>query len=80
MTNSDITDVDMSGLCVLNGSIENGLFDGTDMKECKFAGCDLTDAKFVNCKLGNIAIRSSQISGMTIDGIPLKALLEKYYQ
>lgn len=43
-----------------------------------FRDCDLSTARFEGCNLSDVNISNCRLDGMTIDGIPVTALLEHY--
>jgi GNAT superfamily N-acetyltransferase len=53
---------------------------GDDKEPLSFERCDLQGTKISNSNLRNLQITDSDITGMTIDDIPVEKLLEVYYQ
>ncbi|MBD3843044.1 MAG: GNAT family N-acetyltransferase [Campylobacterales bacterium] len=53
---------------------------GDDKEPLSFERCDLQGTKISNSNLRNLQIKDSDISGMTMDNIPVEKLLEVYYQ
>jgi len=53
---------------------------GDDKEPLSFERCDLQGTKISNSNLRNLQITDSDITGMTIDNIPVEKLLEVYYQ
>lgn len=53
---------------------------GDDKEPLSFERCDLQGTKISNSNLRNLQITDSDISGMTINNIPVEKLLEVYYQ
>ncbi|WP_371392312.1 GNAT family N-acetyltransferase [Bacillus pseudomycoides] len=53
---------------------------GDDKEPLSFERCDLQGTKISNSNLRNLQIMNSDITGMTIDNIPVEKLLEVYYQ
>ncbi|MGE8081367.1 GNAT family N-acetyltransferase [Peribacillus loiseleuriae] len=53
---------------------------GDDKEPISFERCDLQGTKISNSNLRNLQIKDSDLTGMTIDNIPVEKLLEVYYQ
>jgi GNAT superfamily N-acetyltransferase len=53
---------------------------GDDKEPLTFERCDLQGTRISNSNLRNLQITDSDITGMTIDDIPVEKLLEVYYQ
>ncbi|OCA90349.1 acetyltransferase [Bacillus sp. FJAT-27225] len=53
---------------------------GDDSEPLSFERCDLQGTKISKSNLRNLQITESDITGMTIDNIPVEKLLELYYQ
>lgn len=53
---------------------------GDDKEPISFERCDLQGTTIKNSSLRNMQIADCDITGMTIDGIPVEKLLEVYYQ
>lgn len=53
---------------------------GDDKEPISFERCDLQGTKISNSNLRNLKIQDSDLTGMTIDNIPVEKLLEVYFQ
>ncbi|WP_245676761.1 GNAT family N-acetyltransferase [Bacillus solimangrovi] len=53
---------------------------GDNKEPLSFERCDLQGTMIRNSNLRNLQIKDSDITGMTIDNIPVEKLLETYYQ
>jgi hypothetical protein len=53
---------------------------GDDKEPISFERCDLQGTTIKNSSLRNMQVADCDITGMTIDGIPVEKLLEVYYQ
>ncbi|MCD5323285.1 MULTISPECIES: GNAT family N-acetyltransferase [Pontibacillus] len=72
LEDSTISFVSMGGLRFWHTDL------GEDRKSISFTECDLHTSIFEQCDLRDVAIKDSQIEGMTINGIKVRELLDNY--
>ena len=72
LSNSEFALVSLGGVHVHDTNIGDG------SEPIKFERCDLRGSKIQNCNLSNVHISDSDITGMKINGICVKDLLEAY--
>ena len=72
------TDINMKNTTYGGLTMQGAHFQCVDMQDTKFNNPDFSRAEFAGCSLRDVKIEDCDISGLTIDGINIAELIEKY--
>jgi uncharacterized protein YjbI with pentapeptide repeats len=78
LSGSSFQDVNLAGSRFKNVSMAGVEFEDANLSGWKLHNVSLTDLRIQNADLRNASIEDSLTAGMTIDGIPLAALMAAY--
>lgn len=74
LSNSEMIFVTLGGVSFIDTNL------GDENMPISFERCDLGGSKFSNSNLKNVEIQNSDLTGMTIDNVPVEKLIDAYYQ
>ena len=82
LTGSNLEHVNINGVCFRNTGgdhtpAKNITFEHCTMQDSHFVHVDLSDSHFRGVDLSNVKLENCPIEGLTIDGLEIKALIEK---
>ena len=74
----EVIDADLAGSSFSNVRMAGTIVDDVDLSGIRISDATLANATVTNSTLSGVAISDCRLDGMTIDGIPVTALLDAY--